>query len=175
MKIRIALLIAAFVFFLLSVFGINYFEALMKERKALKNNMGTNQESITMQSCTAKEFSEASNIPYRTLTSLISQRGIDPVSSISTAGRSAHVYRPTDLENLTRNYKPNPSIRGPRQPKDLSSDFITATDAPFRNFKCPKYWGCLSIAGTTGKELRCSGCDHEYAESQDWLANEMAC
>ena len=77
-----------------------------------------------MQTWTAKEFSAASNIPYRTLVSLISQKGLNPVSSITTTGRSAHVYQISDLEHLTSNYQPHLDRRGPRQPKDLSSDYI---------------------------------------------------
>lgn len=130
-----------------------------------------------MSFATLKEYSRISGIPYNTVTSFFSNHKIPDVNNLLSMPSKPKIFRVSDLDELFRNHRPNLKLRKPRQKKtpEIREQDEYSKTAPFRNIKCPKYWGCLTAAATQKKDLVCEDCENRDAESQDWLSNEMAC
>lgn len=129
-----------------------------------------------MTSATLKEYSDMRGIPYKTVTSFVSNHKLPAVSNQS-GGKWPRSFLVSKLDELFKNHKPNLNSRKPRQRKtpEIREEAEYSKMAPFRNIKCPKYWGCVTSAATQKKDLICENCENRNAESQDWLENEMAC
>lgn len=126
---------------------------------------------------TLNEYSRLKDIPYKTVATIVSGSNLEPVNYIQIKSAKAGVFLETDLDQLFKNYRPNLKSRKPRNFRDHNTTLESQPSqmAPFRNFKCPKYFGCLAVASAQKQSLLCDNCENRHVESQDWLENEMAC
>lgn len=130
-----------------------------------------------MTSATLKEYSDLRGIPYNTVSSFVSNHKLSAANHLLCLPPRPRVFLVSKLDDLFKDHKPNLTARKPRQKKtpEIREEAEYSKTAPFRNIKCPKYWGCMTAAATQKKDLVCENCENRNAESQDWLENEMAC
>jgi hypothetical protein len=45
---------------------------------------------------------------------------------------------------------------------------MSARNAPFRNFKCPRYQKCINLASHLNKIILCNKCEYKDAINEDY-------